>query len=76
MSETAIKLENLQRRSLTTPKNDTMAGKRCLICTDNQKDIAISLTTMKTTTKRGEIQNSAEKCEKKMSKPLNPLAFL
>ena len=76
MSETAIKPKNLQRRSITTPKKDTMAEKRCLICTDNQKDIPIISTTMKTTTKRGENQNSAEKCEKKMSKPLNPLAFL
>ena len=32
--------------------------------------------TVKTTTKTGKNQNSVEKCEKKVSKDIKPLAFL
>ena len=38
----------------------------------NQKDITISLMTMKTTTKQAKTENSLEKCEKKESKPFKP----
>ena len=57
-------------------RNNKMAGKRYLSWVDDQYEITISLKTMKTTTKTGENQNSVEKCEKKISKPIKPLTFL
>ena len=72
---TAFKLKIFQRSSITTLRYNPMGDKGSLSCIDKKLDITINLMTVKTITKTGENKNSVEKCEKKVSQPIKPLAF-
>ena len=72
---TAIKLKIFQRSSTTTLRYNPMGDEGCLSYVDKKQDITISPMFVKTITKTGKNKNSVEKCEKKVSKLIKPLAF-